>query len=767
MPAGIWLAASIRQKGHSPPLPPPHDGATVVASKTNPLDEGNQFFLGMGVSIFMRGVGPPQKWGEPPSWHLRVHEAPASHSPGALKFTAGDQALITKRDGRWKWQLYTYEALQELGGYTHPLPDIHGTSSSGASSSGATTQRGQQEQAASSSSGAQEQRGAQATAATSPQRNRQEQAASSSSSAQGQAGVQATTGETDAPPQAQTQPQTQQQPAKAKAPPVQVLHAAERAEHTHTAATGDESETSWPSEDRVDQPNPMNPEEADHTELWQSRAQKARPPTHLEKQQRQGSEHQQRRGTTSHPTPDEAVLMQRQPAGASRYATPSMQEARAAAARARRCLLRILELTQGEGETHLQAQQALAALQPPVTNEDTPEAAEGAASSSSQRAYQGPLPPGCGAPPPPNPLETAENLLEIACATIVALNEMGADVQSEDVAQDLRQIQRLILEGSRQFHTVRRARGWAAVHGGENYTERASEVCSNLLEAINSAPPGHPPYVLDAMERLLYLTNEANLLHQQAWGTNGEEERDLATAEEYRPLRKRARHQADVISHGGGPDTQPETLPEPRQQSLASEALQDLCQWSMQFWGDVVFLVESDQEEVDQRRTTSEEQTAEGAPNSPQPGLPGGTPEPLPRPPLGALPHDSVRPLLPDAAAEPEEPREAPPRELPGQEAREQREVPETTTNHETTTDTSALPAQGSQPPPELPEGALGLLPQPPVGALPHEPARPLLPDAALRELPGGEARGGAPPPTCCWCGVLVRRFVGEKVGTG
>ncbi|CAE7568253.1 unnamed protein product, partial [Symbiodinium microadriaticum] len=229
-----------------------------------------------------------------------------------------------------------------------------------------------------------------------------------------------------------------------------------------------------------------------------------------------------------------------------------------------------------------------------------------------------PLPPGCGAPPPPNPLETAENLLEIACATIVALNEMGADVQSEDVAQDLRQIQRLILEGSRQFHTARRARDWAAVHGGENYTERASEVCSNLVEAINSAPPGHPPYVLDAMERLLYLTNEANLLHQQAWGTNGEEERDLATAEEYRPLRKRARHQADVISHGGGPDTQPETLPEPRQelplmamrklrrlmpfltgdtQSLASEALQDLCQWSMQFWGDVVFLVESDQEE--------------------------------------------------------------------------------------------------------------------------------------------------------------------------
>ena len=592
----------------------------------------------------------------------------------------------------------------------------------------------------------------------------QEQATSSSSSAQGRAGAQATTttGETDAPPQAQTQPQTQQQPAKAKAPPVQVLHAATRAEHSNTAARGDESETSWPSEDRVDRPNPMNPEEADHTELWQSRAQQARPPTRPNKQQSRGSEHQQRRGTTSHPTPDEAVLMQRQPAGGSRYTTPSTQEARAAAARARRCLLRILELTQGGGETHLQAQQALAALQPPVTSEDTPAAAEGATSSSSQGTHQGPLPPGCGAPPPPNPLETAENLLEIACATIVALNEMGADVQTEDVAQDLRQIQRLILEGSRQFHTARKARDWAAVHGGENYTERASEVCSNLLGAINSAPPGHPPYLLDAMERLLYLTNEANLLHQQVWGTNGEEERDLATAEEYRPLRKRARHQADVISHGGGPDTQPETLPEPRQelplmamrklhrlmpfltgdtQNLASEALQDLCQWSMQFWGDVVFLVESDQEEADQRRTTSEDQTEEGAHNSLQPELPGGTAEPLPRPPLGALPQDPARPLLPDTAGE-----------LPGQGAQGQREVPGTTTNHGTTADTSAPPAQGHQPPPELPGGVLALPPQPPVGALPREPARPLLPDetteqtepkeAPLRELPGGETRG-------------------------
>ncbi|CAE7857047.1 unnamed protein product [Symbiodinium microadriaticum] len=508
MPAGIWLAASIRQMGHSPPLPPPHDGATVVASKTNPLEQGNQFFLGMGVSIFMRG---------------------------ALKFSAGDQALITKRDGRWKWQLYTYEALQELGGYTHPLPDTHS-----ASSSGATTQRSQREQAASSSSGAQEQGSAQAATATGPQRSQREQAASSSSSAQGQGGAQTTTatGEAEAPPQAQTQPQTPQQPAKAKAPPVQVLNAAARAGHDNTAAAGDESETSWPSEDRVDQPNPMNPEEADHTELWQSRKRG---------QQRQEPEDASSGHTSSSRRGDEQ-------------------------------------------------QQRESLLGPTTTG------LWGATTTK---------PPGNGGEPAGDSMR---------CATLVALNEMGADVQSEDVAQDLRQIQRLILEGSRQFHTARKARDWAAVHGGENLTERASEVCSNLLGAINSAPPGHPPYVLDAMERLLYLTNEANLLHQQAWGTHGEEERDLATAEEYRPLRKRARHQADVISHGGGPDTQPETLPEPRQelmamrklrrlmpfltgdtQNLASEALQDLCQWSMQFWGDVVFLVESDQEEENQR----------------------------------------------------------------------------------------------------------------------------------------------------------------------
>ena len=107
--------------------------------------------------------------------------------------------------------------------------------------------------------------------------------------------------------------------------------------------------------------------------------------------------------------------MQRQPAGGSRYTTPSTQEARAAAARARRCLLRILELTQGGGETHLQAQQALAALQPPVTSEDTPAAAEGATSSSSQRNPPRPITTGLWgattAKPPGNGGEPARDSL--------------------------------------------------------------------------------------------------------------------------------------------------------------------------------------------------------------------------------------------------------------------------------------------------------------------------------------------------------------------
>ena len=353
------------------------------------------------------------------------------------------------------------------------------------------------------------------------------------------------------------------------------------------------------------------------------------------------------------------------------------------------------------------------------------------------------------------------------CATLVALNEMGADVQSEDVAQDLRQIQRLILEGSRQFHTARKARDWAAVHGGENLTERASEVCSNLLGAINSAPPGHPPYVLDAMERLLYLTNEANLLHQQAWGTHGEEERDLATAEEYRPLRKRARHQADVISHGGGPDTQPETLPEPRQelmamrklrrlmpfltgdtQNLASEALQDLCQWSMQFWGDVVFLVESDQEEENQRRATSGEQPTNRAHSSAQPGLPGDAPGPLPQPPVGALPHDPARPLLPDAATEQEEPREAPLRERPPGDTqgyqRPQGRLPRQAEQALQEPGRHSPPAEGTGPLPRPADGALQHLPElpPPPGDARGRPPQPAEERGEPAELPGPEDRG-------------------------
>ena len=156
-------------------------------------------------------------------------------------------------------------------------------------------------------------------------------------------------------------------------------------------------------------------------------------------------------------------------------------------------------------------------------------------------------------------------------------------------------------------------------------------------------------------------------------------------------------------------------------QNLASEALQDLYQWSMQFWGDVVFLVESDQEEENQGRATSGE----------QPGLPGEAPGALPQPPVGALPHDPARPLLPhagrlrQAAQAPQEPRRhSPPTEGTGPLPR---------------------PADGAlQQPPELPpppgdargcllqpaeeRGELAELPPLQHGALQHDQGLPQLP---------------------------------------
>ncbi|CAE7650990.1 unnamed protein product [Symbiodinium sp. CCMP2456] len=120
---------------------------------------------------------------------------------------------------------------------------------------------------------------------------------------------------------------------------------------------------------------------------------------------------------------------------------------------------------------------------------------------------------------------------------------------------------------------------------------------------------------MDAIERPLYLTQEAAELHQTtAWGAHNEEENDLDAAEAYRPLRKRPRHPADVLAHSGEPDSQPD-LPEPRPelplralkklrtlvpflcgeaQDLAAAAVSDLLEWSTQFWGNVVELVDDE-----------------------------------------------------------------------------------------------------------------------------------------------------------------------------
>ena len=543
---------------------------------------------GMGVSIFMRAVGPSYG-GAPKAWHLRVHEAPSSHSRGALKFSPGDQAIITLRNGLWKWQLYTLGALHSLGGYTHPLPGEQDTQ-------GAPHQT---DPSASSSSGRNE----------APQQHEQSQ--------QRAAGARAEAGQTDTRTQAtQPDPSTQQQPpAKAKAPPVQVLQAAAASPHTpHQAAAGDESETSWPSEDRTDQPNPMNPEESDRTELWQQSKQ-------LKSKQ-----------AAAAPAETTCLMHGGAPSSTSRYRSQGEQESRAAAAaRARRCILRVLELTRGEA--HLQAQQALCALQPP--QEAGPSDVAGGASSSHEAPHTGPAPPGCNQPPPPNPHQTAGDLIELAMATIVALNEMGEEAGVNDLQHDLRQIQRLLKEGERLFHGAKKARDWPAVHRGEDLAERAAECCSSLLQTLDTAPPGHQPYTLDALERMQYLAREASSAHAAAWGTLHEEEEDLRSVEELRPLRKRPHHEADCIAHDGGQDshleapTAQQELPlmamrklrrlmpflHGEAQVLAGDALADLYQWSTQFWGDIITLVEDSQE--DEQRPL---ELPEAPPLQPEPG---------------------------------------------------------------------------------------------------------------------------------------------------
>ena len=451
MPSGIWLAGAIRQRSTSPPPPPAHTGATIVATKDDPTQESvGGYYLGMGVSLFMSAVGP-LRHGQPFAWHIRVHEAPVVHSRGAIRFSKGDQAIIIWREGKWKWELYSLNRLHELGGYVGGAGTQHPTRPT------ATTDNTPLDP----------------SAALPPQQGDPQQTPTQQPQSQPQ-------------PQPQTPAQQANSPARFKAPPPQVMAAAAAA-----AAQGDESQTSWPSQDK----------EPDRTDLMQ------------------------RRLTTRHPTQTE-------------------QEARAAVARARRCLLRIVEMTRGEAL--LQAQQALAALQPP-TEAGTPQVTEGTSQSSRDTYHGSPRPPGAhGQPVPPNPHATAHELLQLMVAMIAAIEDMHQKVSKEDLLQDLEQVLQLLQEGARLFAGALRARDWGAVHQGEEYAERAQEICENLLAELRR-DERHPSYAMDAIERLLYLTQEAAELHQTAWGAHNEEENDLDTAEAYRPLRKRPRHPADVL----------------------------------------------------------------------------------------------------------------------------------------------------------------------------------------------------------------------------
>ena len=179
-----------------------------------------------------------------------------------------------------------------------------------------------------------------------------------------------------------TATQPAHQPARFKAPPSQAVAA---------AATGNESERGWPSED----------ENADRTELWQRTQVTSTVRNQVEPEPRKPHKRDPQMQSPGMGS-DTLNLMQR--GTTHKYETLREPEARAAAAaRARRCLLRVVELTRGEAL--LQAQQSLAALQPP-TAERQANFEAGVSSSSGEPYVHG----GHGCAPPPNPHETASDL---------------------------------------------------------------------------------------------------------------------------------------------------------------------------------------------------------------------------------------------------------------------------------------------------------------------------------------------------------------------
>ena len=277
------------------------------------------------------------------------------------------------------------------------------------------------------------------------------------------------------------------------------------------------------------------------------------------------------------------------------YRAHTSTEAARAMAEARRCLLRILEMTPTGSEAQAYTQQALAALQP-----------EHVCSDTAQDGYHSPPLPATAEPPPPNPHYTAAHLLSLQMDMLAAREATGAGVHIPSVVEDLLQAFRMLKEGTRSFFGRKKARHWGSVHRGEEAAERAEELLHQLLQAGRSPAPARA---------LLRLPGQGGGPggHQTKrpptstgwprWNCRRPQSRDTRRTWWHTQVESRAtwthRHTQNVLDFLSGPLGKLRHLApflHGQLHLLAHEALADLVQWSTQFWGTPVSLLDEDSE---------------------------------------------------------------------------------------------------------------------------------------------------------------------------
>ncbi|CAE7216166.1 unnamed protein product [Symbiodinium sp. CCMP2456] len=189
-------------------------------------------------------------------------------------------------------------------------------------------------------------------------------------------------------------------------------------------------------------------------------------------------------------------------------------------------------------------------------------------------------------------------------------------------SSDTTKVTKLLREGTQQFHSRTKARNWGAVHRGEDFADQAQAAMEECLRSLQGAQ--HlPANLVEDLSVVTQLCEAASAAHDEAWGAHNEDEENLRRAAEYcSPQNKRRRHEADVIAHGGGPSSQPEYNPAAADQQQerplkalaklrrlapflhgqlhewAQQAIGELTQWSTQFWGTPVELVDEEDDLV-------------------------------------------------------------------------------------------------------------------------------------------------------------------------